>query len=76
LLDLDDAARLEHPYIGADRALLIIAGAAIMSTVMRLWPIERMRVADRGLREGLLYALLGETAGSASPAVRPPSSRP
>ena len=30
-----------------------------MSTVMRLWPVERMRVADRGLREGLLYDLLG-----------------
>jgi exopolyphosphatase/guanosine-5'-triphosphate,3'-diphosphate pyrophosphatase len=63
LLDLDDEARLEHPYIGADRALLIVAGAAILSTIMRLWPIRRLRVADRGLREGLLYAMLGEGAG-------------
>ncbi|MEE4189924.1 MAG: Ppx/GppA phosphatase family protein, partial [Roseobacter sp.] len=69
LLNLDDASRLTHPFIGADRALLIVAGAAIMSTVMRLWPVERMRVADRGLREGLLYALLGESA-AAPPAPR------
>ena len=62
LLALDDEARLSHPTIGADRALLIVAGAAILSTVMRLWPVGRMRVADRGLREGLLYALIGETA--------------
>ncbi|TVQ56559.1 MAG: Ppx/GppA family phosphatase [Rhodobacteraceae bacterium] len=60
MLALDDETRLHHPHIGADRALLIVAGAAILATVMRLWPAERLRVADRGLREGLLYALIGE----------------
>jgi exopolyphosphatase/guanosine-5'-triphosphate,3'-diphosphate pyrophosphatase len=60
LLALDDTARQSHPGIGADRSLLIIAGAAIMSVVMDHWPAERIRVADRGLREGLLYALMGE----------------
>ncbi len=64
LLALDDEARLSHPFIGADRSLLIVAGAAILSTVMRLWPIRRLRVADRGLREGLLYAMIGEGAGA------------
>lgn len=63
LLSVDDEARKTYPGIGADRALLIVAGAAILSTVMTLWPAERIRVADRGLREGLLYALIGETAG-------------
>lgn len=63
LISLDDAARMRHPHIGPDRSLLIVAGAAILDTVMRLWPAERLRVADRGLREGLLYALIGEGAG-------------
>jgi exopolyphosphatase/guanosine-5'-triphosphate,3'-diphosphate pyrophosphatase len=64
LVSLDDMARQHHPGIGADRAVLIVAGAAILATVMDLWPAERIRVADRGLREGLLYALIGETAGA------------
>ena len=72
LVSLDDARRLRHPSIGADRALLIVAGAAILSTVMRLWPVGRLRVADRGLREGLLYALIGETA----PPPAPPAGAP
>jgi exopolyphosphatase/guanosine-5'-triphosphate,3'-diphosphate pyrophosphatase len=63
LISLDDAARMRHPHIGPDRSLLIVAGAAILDTVMRLWPAERLRVADRGLREGLLYAMIGEGAG-------------
>jgi exopolyphosphatase/guanosine-5'-triphosphate,3'-diphosphate pyrophosphatase len=63
LVALDDDERERHPGIGADRALLIVAGAAILATVMKLWPAERLRVADRGLREGLLYGLIGESAG-------------
>ena len=64
LIGLDDEARRSHPGIGADRSLLIVAGAAILATVMDLWPAERLRVADRGLREGLLYGLIGESAAS------------
>ena len=33
-----------------------MSGAAILTALMRVWPTERMSVADRGLREGLLYA--------------------
>lgn len=61
LVALNDADRTRHPGIGADRSLLIVAGAAILSSVIDLWPIDRLRVADRGLREGLLYAMIGET---------------
>jgi len=60
LVALDDAAREHHPGIGADRSLLIVAGAAILATILALWPTEKLRVADRGLREGLLYGLIGE----------------
>jgi len=50
--------RIDHPGIGANRAKLILSGTAILSTILRLWPVERIRVADRGLREGLLYGML------------------
>ncbi len=50
--------RGEHPGIGRDRADLVLSGAAILMTVLRVWPVQRMRVADRGLREGMIYGLM------------------
>jgi exopolyphosphatase/guanosine-5'-triphosphate,3'-diphosphate pyrophosphatase len=50
--------RAAHPCIGPERADLVIAGCAILSALCRLWPAERLRVADRGLREGMLYAMI------------------
>jgi len=44
--------------IGPGRAELLLSGAAILMTVLRSWPVVRMRIADRGLREGMLYGLL------------------
>ncbi len=44
--------------IGPGRAELMLSGAAILMTILRAWPVERMRIADRGLREGMLYGLL------------------
>ena len=52
LLELGPDGRATHPGIGRGRAELLIAGAAIMTTILGLWPVEAMRVADRGLREG------------------------
>ena len=46
--------RAREACIGPDRADLVLAGAAILEAVQRAWPSERVRVADRGLREGLL----------------------
>lgn len=51
---LGPAGRAAESCIGPDRADLVLAGAAIMEAVQRAWPSERVRVADRGLREGLL----------------------
>ena len=64
LLALDPAGRAAHACIGADRADLVLAGAAILQAVQELWPCDRVRVADRGLREGLLLSLMAERAGS------------
>ena len=60
LLSMDRAERSHHPGIGARRADLVISGAAILMTILRVWPVTRMRIADRGLREGMLYGLIGE----------------
>jgi exopolyphosphatase/guanosine-5'-triphosphate,3'-diphosphate pyrophosphatase len=58
LLTLDPAGRAAEPCIGPDRADLVLAGAAILQAVQELWPCARVRVADRGLREGLLMSLM------------------
>lgn len=50
--------RVENPCIGADRADLVLAGCAILEAIHRRWPCQRLRVADRGLREGILTELM------------------
>ncbi len=52
--------RIAEPCIGRDRADLVLAGCAILEAVLRLWQCERLRVADRGLREGILTTLMTE----------------
>ncbi len=55
-LALGPEKRMQDPRIGKDRQALIMSGSAILQALMRLWPTDRLSVADRGLREGLLYA--------------------
>jgi exopolyphosphatase/guanosine-5'-triphosphate,3'-diphosphate pyrophosphatase len=52
--------RIAEPCIGRERADLVLAGCAILEALMRMWPCERLRVADRGLREGILATLMAE----------------
>lgn len=52
--------RVAQPCIGRDRADLVLAGCAILEALIQLWPCERLRVADRGLREGILATLMME----------------
>ena len=52
--------RVAQPCIGAERADLVLAGCAILEAVLRMWPCERLRVADRGLREGILATLMAQ----------------
>ncbi|MHA6288257.1 Ppx/GppA phosphatase family protein [Maricaulis sp. CAU 1757] len=58
LRDLDLKGRASEPTIGADRAELVLAGCAIYEAVAEGWPADRLRVGDRGLREGLLLNLM------------------
>ena len=57
-LALGPAGRRRDPRIGVDRQALIMSGAAILQALLRCWPTDRLSVADRGLREGILYALM------------------
>jgi exopolyphosphatase/guanosine-5'-triphosphate,3'-diphosphate pyrophosphatase len=50
--------RAANPCIGADRADLVLAGCAILEAIRRAFPCQRLRVADRGLREGILIDLM------------------
>ncbi|WP_099827650.1 Ppx/GppA phosphatase family protein [Oceaniglobus indicus] len=55
-LTLGPEGRRVDPRIGRDRQALIMSGAAILQALLRIWPTDRLSVADRGLREGLLYS--------------------
>jgi exopolyphosphatase/guanosine-5'-triphosphate,3'-diphosphate pyrophosphatase len=60
LVAMDYDARVANPCIGRERADLVLAGCAILEAIRRRWPCERLRVADRGLREGVLVELMSE----------------
>ncbi|CAO3420258.1 Ppx/GppA phosphatase family protein [Azospirillum doebereinerae] len=59
LVGLDFDGRARHPCIGYDRADLVVAGCAVLEALCDVWPVERLRIADRGLREGILVDLIG-----------------
>ena len=50
--------RVAQPCVGRERAEFVIAGLAILEAICRSWPVGRLRVADRGLREGILLGLM------------------
>jgi exopolyphosphatase / guanosine-5'-triphosphate,3'-diphosphate pyrophosphatase len=52
------AERAAVPCIGSDRADLVVAGCAILEAILDAWPGEHVRVADRGIREGILRTLI------------------
>lgn len=56
------AGRAEFPTIGFERADLVVAGCAILESIFDMWPGERLGVADRGIREGILRALMASDA--------------
>ena len=60
LLDATYEQRVAEPCIGRERADLVLAGCAILEAIRRAFPCERLRVADRGLREGMLVQMMRE----------------
>lgn len=55
------AERARVPCIGNERADLVVAGCAILETILDIWPAERLGIADRGIREGILRRLIDGT---------------
>lgn len=62
LADKSYDERAAHPCIGHNRADLVVAGCAVLEAVCRIWPAGRLRVADRGVREGILSVMAGQKA--------------
>jgi exopolyphosphatase/guanosine-5'-triphosphate,3'-diphosphate pyrophosphatase len=58
LLDMGYEQRMQNGCIGRERADLVLAGCAIMEEIRAAFPAQRIRVADRGLREGILACLM------------------
>jgi len=58
LRDMSYDERVASPCIGAERADLVLAGCAILEAIRRVFPCSRLRVADRGLREGMLVEMM------------------
>jgi exopolyphosphatase/guanosine-5'-triphosphate,3'-diphosphate pyrophosphatase len=71
LLAMPFERRMGHPCIGRDRADLVLPGCAIFEAIRREWPTSRVRVADRGLREGILISLMDADRSRS----RPPAGR-
>ena len=60
LLNWSFEERSANACIGTDRADLVLAGCAILEAIRRVWPSDRLRVADRGLREGILTEMMAD----------------
>ena len=59
--------RAAHPCIGPERADLMLAGCAILRGICQSWPVGSLRVADRGLREGILLGLMARARAEGRP---------
>jgi exopolyphosphatase/guanosine-5'-triphosphate,3'-diphosphate pyrophosphatase len=58
LAGLDIDGRAANPCVGRERADLVLSGCAILDAICATWPVGRLRVADRGIREGILFDLM------------------
>ncbi len=58
LARMTPAERRAQPCIGRERSDLVVAGCAILESILDLWPADRLGVADRGIREGILRGLM------------------
>jgi exopolyphosphatase/guanosine-5'-triphosphate,3'-diphosphate pyrophosphatase len=68
LSQMSPAERIAVPCIGRERSDLVVAGCAILESILAIWPAERLGIADRGIREGILRSLM---ASGADPARAP-----
>ncbi len=55
---MDNVQRSHHPCIGKGRTDMVVMGTAILEGIFDTWSIPRLRVADRGVREGILMEII------------------
>jgi exopolyphosphatase / guanosine-5'-triphosphate,3'-diphosphate pyrophosphatase len=60
LLAMSYRERADNNCISVERADLVLAGCAILDAIRNVFPLPRLRVADRGLREGMLVEMMRE----------------
>ena len=67
LSGMSQPERGELPCIGHDRSELVVAGCAILESILDIWPADKLGVADRGIREGILRSLMAAELQRPSP---------
>ena len=67
LVAMNYQQRAANPCIGSERADLVLAGCAILQAIRNTWPSPRLRVADRGLREGILTQMMNQDGAWITP---------
>lgn len=60
LLAMSYDERVNNACIGTERGDLVLAGCAILDAIRNAFPCPRLRIADRGLREGMLVQMMRE----------------
>lgn len=60
---LGEAGLAAHPCVGPDRVEFVLPGCAVFMAILRAWPSDRVVVADRGLREGVLLRMMRDDRG-------------
>ena len=60
LMAMSPSQRAMHPCIGSARTDFILSGCAIFEAIVRTFPIDKITIADRGVREGIIVSLMRE----------------
>ena len=61
LMNMSHEERQNNNCIGKERADLVLSGCAVLEAIIRTWPLENVKIADRGIREGILLRLIRKT---------------
>ena len=61
LMNMSHEERQNNNCIGRERADLVLSGCAVLEAIIRAWPLENLKIADRGIREGILLRLIRKT---------------
>ena len=61
LMNMSHEERQNNNCIGKERADLVLSGCAVLEAIIRAWPLENVKIADRGIREGILLRLISKT---------------